>query len=196
MCSNTIFRYKCGCNERVVFECPFSSTTNSDSGGNADLHSHRNCSRRYRRHQQKLLLPKRPMRATATPSSHQASSRPSHKTFPIIPCSPGIPRCETRDIKELKLIETPTTVLDEICHDCWQRTLRLTQMDDDDTASSATTKNSEERTEYPANARILTERSVNELVLLPLVTDSEVVDLGAMSSVGGTSAGDVYGDYD
>ncbi|KAI0201495.1 hypothetical protein F4808DRAFT_127865 [Astrocystis sublimbata] len=83
MCSGVIFQYKCGCAERVVFECPFSSPSPSPSPSpsaseaNTSLRalSHHNCVRRYRVHQQNLLPPSENGRgaATAIPRGSKAS---------------------------------------------------------------------------------------------------------------------------
>lgn len=73
-----------------------------------------------------------------------------------------------------------TTALDEACHDCWQRSLRLArQRDDGDTASSAAmVDDDEEGMGNPAKSRVLREISANRVVLPPQRTDSGVSSTG------------------
>ncbi|KAI3337384.1 hypothetical protein HD806DRAFT_37557 [Xylariaceae sp. AK1471] len=149
MCSTVIFQYTCGCTEHVVLECPFSS-----SAANSHSHSHA-CSRRYRRHQQKLFQP-------TTSSSLALSLR-----MKISPRLPPPRLASLEDTAETKQTTT-TTELDEECHDCWKRNrirnLKLAKKTDDDTASSVTMRDEEEDV---MDSRILRERSVNEVILPP-----------------------------
>ncbi|KAI0455546.1 hypothetical protein F5B21DRAFT_193216 [Xylaria acuta] len=182
MCSTVIFQYKCGCTEHVVFECPFSSTTNSNASSSLRALSHQNCSRRYRLHQQKLFPPEDAMTRATTPSSYQTLSQSLGMKMPILP-PPKLVCPRTEKTKERKAGETTITELDEICHDCWQSDVRLAkQKDDSDTASSTPTRACEREVEDPANTRILRERSVNELILLPPPPPPIITDSGVTSS--------------
>ncbi|KAI0440182.1 hypothetical protein F4803DRAFT_553326 [Xylaria telfairii] len=188
MCSTVIFRYKCGCAERVVFECSFSSTTNSNASSSLRALSHQNCARRYRLHQEELFPPNKATLATVTPTppSHQALPQ-SLGTDIQVPPSPK-PTCpKTEKSKEQKAGETTVTELDESCHDCWQSDLQLAkQRDDDDTSSLTSMKDDEKDVRNLANTRILREKPLNELILPPpsppIITDS-----GATSSTGSFS---------
>ncbi|KAI8953937.1 hypothetical protein F4801DRAFT_66648 [Xylaria longipes] len=177
MCSTVIFQYKCGCAERVVFECPFSWTTVSNASTSLRALSHQNCSRRYRIHQQKLFPPENATTTVTTPSSHQEYSQSFGMKIPILP-PPKLVCPRTGKMKEQKAGEAPMTELDEKCHDCWQSDLRLArQKEDSDTASSTSMRDCEMEVEDLANTRILRERSVNELILPPpppIIPDSGV----------------------
>ncbi|KAI1429348.1 hypothetical protein F5Y12DRAFT_482167 [Xylaria sp. FL1777] len=168
MCSTIIFQYRCGCAERVVFECPFSLTAISSPGSSKSLraHVHKNCSRRYRLHQQKLFSLKRTTEKSSTPSLHQAPSSPLQMEIPILP--PPQPPCrQIGKAEEQNASETAVTEIDEICHDCWQHELRLAKKTEDDGASSTTMRDGEEQGENIANTHVLKERPVNELILPP-----------------------------
>ncbi|KAH8159492.1 hypothetical protein CIB48_g8763 [Xylaria polymorpha] len=178
MCSTVIFLYKCGCAERVVFECSFSSTTNSNASNSLRALSHQNCARRYRLHQQKLFPPNKATttETAPTPSSHQALPQSLGSNIPILP--PPKSTCpKTEKSEGKKAGETIVTELDESCHDCWQSDLQLAkQQDDDDTSSLTSMKDDERSVRDLANTRILREKSVNELILPPtpppIITDS------------------------
>ncbi|KAI0914367.1 hypothetical protein F4823DRAFT_558063 [Ustulina deusta] len=179
MCSTVIFRYKCGCAERVVFECPFSLTTTSSSNSSKSLRAHArgNCSRRrYRLHQQKLFPAKRTTETTTTASSHRAQPLSLRMKIPILlpPESSSYP--QTAKAKEQDTSETTITEIDDICHDCWQRELRPAKQRDDGGASSAPMRDAEDQ-ENLAHTYVLRERPVNEVILLPPSTS-----LGAVSS--------------
>ncbi|KAI1167479.1 hypothetical protein F5B18DRAFT_647727 [Nemania serpens] len=156
MCSTVIFQYRCGCAERVVFECPFSSTTDSVSGENLHQHPRQNCSQRHRH---KLFPSKMTTSAANIPSSHQAlSSRPK---IPVLP-PPTLLYPEIGETREEQEASEATTALDEACHDCWQRSLRLARQGDDD----------EEGMGDLANSRVLREISANRVILPPPRTNS------------------------
>ncbi|KAI0554194.1 hypothetical protein F4679DRAFT_349352 [Xylaria curta] len=188
MCSTVIFRYKCGCTERVVFECPFSSTTSSNINSLRVL-SHQNCSRRYQFHQQKLLPPENATAAATVPSSQQGQSQPLWMMeIPILPPSSSV--CpKTEKTKEQKADKITITELDENCHDCWQNDVLLErQKRDSDTASQNSTKNCEKNMGDIANTRILRERPLNELILPPPPPPPPIItDLGVPSSMEGVS---------
>lgn len=171
MCSTVIFQYRCGCSERVVFECPFSSTANSVSGENLHPRPRRNCPKHHRNQLEKLFPSKTTTLSTSSiPSPHQALSQPSQVKNPILPPTLLCPEIErTKEQKE----NEATTSLDEACHDCWQRSLRLARRgDDDSTASSAIMIDNEEGIDNPANSRILKEISANRVILPPPRSDS------------------------
>jgi hypothetical protein len=184
MCCTVIFKYRCGCAERVVFECPFSSTTNSILDERRDTDSHQNCSRHYRRHQEKLFAPEKTTATTTASPSHQALPQSLQIMIPILPPS-GLPCSKPEKTSEQKISETKTSELDDICHDCWQRSLRLAKQEDDDgVASSATMTDDKEEVEHIANSRILRERSVNEFILPQPTTDSALVSSSESFSAG------------
>ncbi|KAI0537342.1 hypothetical protein GGR58DRAFT_351943 [Xylaria digitata] len=168
MCSTVIFHYKCGCAERVVFECPFSLTTSSNLAKGLHTDSRQSCSRRYRLHQKKLFPPQKRTAATTTTLSPPK--------LPILP-PPKSYSSKSENTEEQETNREATTEVDEICHDCWQRSLGPTKQRDDDGTSSTTIGDYEDDKENLVNVRVLRERSVNELILPPLSTN-----LGAVSS--------------
>ncbi|KAI0402732.1 hypothetical protein F4802DRAFT_574885 [Xylaria palmicola] len=156
MCSKVIFLYKCGCAERVLFECPFSSTQ-----------QYPNCSKRYRRHQQSLLAPNSLAKPTTAPSPQQSPPDSSQIEVPTSPpsghTSPRTTQTEARQARE-----TRTTDVDDVCHDCWQSNLRLDNpTDHDDIVSPNTMGDDEGQAGNLATSRILREISLNELMLPP-----------------------------
>ncbi|KAI0879514.1 hypothetical protein GGS24DRAFT_654 [Hypoxylon argillaceum] len=184
MCCTVVFQYRCGCAERVVFECPFPSTTNSLSDGDLDAYSPQNCLRHYRCHQEKLFAPEKDTVATTASLSHQASSPSLQMTVPsLLPLS--LSCSETEKTREQKASETRISKLDDICHDCWQRSLRLAkQKDVGDTTSSATMKDDNEEAEHGADSHILRERSLNEFILPQPSPDRGVVSSAENLSTG------------
>ncbi|KAI1754337.1 hypothetical protein F4782DRAFT_51726 [Xylaria castorea] len=183
MCSTVIFQYKCGCIEHVVFECPFSSTTSSDTRSSLRALSHQNCSRRYQSHQRKLLLPENATTTATAPSSQQAQLQPLWIEIPTKLVCP-----KTEKAKGQKASETTITELDESCHDCWQSYVRLVkQKHDSDTASQNSTGNREKEVEHIANTRVLRERAVNELILPPPPPPPIITDSGVTLSTEGFS---------
>ncbi|KAI1735559.1 hypothetical protein F4680DRAFT_302375 [Xylaria scruposa] len=189
MCSTIIFRYKCGCTERVVFECPFSSTPSSNINNGLRVLSHQNCSRRYRSHQQKLLPPENATATATVHSSRQEQSQPLWMMeIPILPPSSSV--ClKTEKTEEQKADKIIITELDEDCHDCWQNNVLLErQKRDSDTASQTSAKNCEKNMEGMANTRILRERPLNELILPPPPSPPPIItDMGVASSTEGVS---------
>ncbi|TRX91328.1 hypothetical protein FHL15_007750 [Xylaria flabelliformis] len=192
MCSTVIFRYKCGCAERVVFECPFSSTTtNSNASDSPRALSHQNCSRRYRLHQQKLLPPENATATATVSSSQQEQTQFLWMEIPIRPIPRSRSVCpQTEKTKEQKTDKITITDIDESCHDCWQSDVLLKrQKRDSDTASSQiSTRSCNKEVESIAYTRILRERPVNELVLPPLSPPPPIItELGVTSSTEGVS---------
>ncbi|KAI0808462.1 hypothetical protein GGR55DRAFT_192764 [Xylaria sp. FL0064] len=164
MCSSVIFQYRCGCTERVVFECPFFSTTVSSSSNDPDTHAHGNCLRHYQQHQKKLLPP-RTTRTTASPPSHEEQSL-SLRTMKIPILKPEASYPQTEDDTTQDTSQTAMTEIDDICHDCWQRELQLAKHRDDDSSPSITTTDGEEQEENLDDIHVLREMSMNELILL------------------------------
>ncbi|KAI0429184.1 hypothetical protein F5Y09DRAFT_357082 [Xylaria sp. FL1042] len=148
----------------------------SSSSNNLAADVHQDCSQRYKRHQKKLLLPRRTTKPTPTPSSHKEQSLPlrTMKT-PILPPQPSYPQIGKKERQVTS--ETAVTEIDDICHDCWQRELQLAKQRDDDSNSSTTTRDGEEQEENMDNTHVLREMSMNELILL-----QPSVSLEAMSS--------------
>ncbi|RWA07645.1 hypothetical protein EKO27_g7454 [Xylaria grammica] len=184
MCSTVTFQYKCGCAERIVFECPFPSITSSNSSKSLHAHARRICSRRYRLHQQKLFRQKQTA-TTTTPTSYDVPTLSMPMNLPFLPLpKPYSPKPEK--IQGKKAHECTVTEIDEMCHDCWQRSLRLTkQRDGDDGVSADAMRNEEEDEEGNfINARVLREMPVNELILPPSSTS-----LGVQSSAESFSGG-------
>ncbi|KAI1281249.1 hypothetical protein F5Y07DRAFT_291252 [Xylaria sp. FL0933] len=173
MCSTVIFEYRCGCTERVVFKCPFSSATVSSSSNGPGTHTHRDCSRHYQRHQRKLLPPRRTTKSTASPSpSHEEQSPyPITMNIPISTHQAPYPQIEENARQDTS--ETAMTEIDDICHDCWQRELRLVKQRDDDGNSLTTTTDGEEQEENPDEIYVLREMSPNELILFQPSVSSE-----------------------
>ncbi|KAF2969195.1 hypothetical protein GQX73_g4440 [Xylaria multiplex] len=166
MCSTVVFHYKCGCSERVVFECPFSSAPSSNLAKGLHADSRQNCSRRYRLHQKKLFPPQKLTVATTT--------IPSSPKLPILP-PPKLYSSKSENTEEREADGETTTEIDEICHDCWQRGLGSTKQRDNDSTSSTTMGDYEDDKENRVNVRVLRERSVNELILPPLSTNPGTV---------------------
>ncbi|KAI1128051.1 hypothetical protein F5Y10DRAFT_181828 [Nemania abortiva] len=184
MCAIVVFQYRCRCTERVVFECPFSSATNSILGEDLQMQPQQNCSRRYRRHQERLLTPENTTETAVTTPSHRPSlSRPLQMMIPIL-LPPTLPYPEKERTNGQKTIETKTTEIDELCHDCWRHSLWLAkQKDDDKSASSSTIRDNIDEADDVANRGILRERSANEFILPQPNTDSEAVSSGGSFSV-------------
>ncbi|KAI0856620.1 hypothetical protein F4860DRAFT_398746 [Xylaria cubensis] len=186
MCSTVIFRYKCGCAKHVVFECPFSSTTNVNPSDSLRVLSHQNCSRRYRLHQQKLLPPENATATATVPSSQQEQAQLSWMKIPIRPLLK--PVCSQNEkIKEEEADKITITDIDESCHDCWQSDVLLKrQKRDSDTASQNSTRSCDKEVESIDYTRILRERPVNELIPPP-PPPRIITDLGVVSSTEGVS---------
>ncbi|KAI8634636.1 hypothetical protein F5Y19DRAFT_469698 [Xylariaceae sp. FL1651] len=157
MCSTVIFEYTCGCTERVVFKCPFSSTLYSSSSLRSRSN---NCSRRQRRHLQELFQPPRP------PHGQPLALR---REIPALPL-PSLPCPNSTTIGQLS--ETAATKLGEECHDCWRRSLQLEQDTNGknaDSSSSVARGADEERN----TSRVLREMTPNELARMPPNSDVE-----------------------
>ncbi|KAI1117093.1 hypothetical protein F5Y14DRAFT_457960 [Nemania sp. NC0429] len=176
MCSTVIFQYRCGCAERVLFECPFSVSVSGEDLCTPPRHS---CSKHHRRLLKKLFLSKGVISTTASiPSSYQALLSQSSRTeIPALPRPTLLsPEIEDVNMKEQDANES-TTALDETCHDCWQRSLRLARRGDDDdnnTTASPALMDNEGEMENLADSRILREISGNRVRLPPSRTNSGV----------------------
>ncbi|KAI1312146.1 hypothetical protein F5Y03DRAFT_265571 [Xylaria venustula] len=166
MCCTVVFQYKCGCAERIVFECPFSTVSVTDSSSSNSLRSiaHQTCSRPYRLHQQKLFSPKATTKTTTTPSSRREQLLPLRLKGSILTL-PELSGQENATPEKRNIGEAAATEIDDLCHDCWQREVRLTKQRDGNSAPSTTTRDSEEQGKILVNANILREKSVNELIL-------------------------------
>ncbi|KAI0971141.1 hypothetical protein F4678DRAFT_433834 [Xylaria arbuscula] len=178
MCCTVMFQYKCGCIERVDFECPFStdSITDSSSSNSPRSITHQTCSRPYRLHQQKLFSPETTIKTAITPFSRQEQLLPLRIKGSILPL-PEFSGQEIAKPEKRNIGEATVTEIDDLCHDCWQREVQLTKQRDGDSAPSTTTKDGEEQQAILANTHILREKPVNELIL-----PRPSVSLEAMSS--------------
>ncbi|KAI0105530.1 hypothetical protein GGR51DRAFT_192597 [Nemania sp. FL0031] len=185
MCATIIFQYTCGCVERVIFECPFSSITNPILDEDLNIHSDQKCSRRYRCHQERLLATEKTTDTNTTPPSHQTLSQSLKMIIPFLP-PPNSEYPETKTNKEQKTSETKTAKLDDLCHDCWQHSLWLAkQKDENNITSSTRMKRDGEDAEDMANSRVLKEISVNEVILPRRNSDPGVSSSGgSFSSTG------------
>ncbi|KAI0527881.1 hypothetical protein F5B22DRAFT_8837 [Xylaria bambusicola] len=179
MCTTVIFQYKCGCAERVVFECPFSSTTTQSSTSSLSsspseslrAHAHRNCSRRYQLQQQKLFASKGTTKPSTILSSHQTQSQ-MQTGIPVLP----FPKPSCLQIGKPEEQRIAVTELDELCHDCWQLELQLTKQRESNDSDTMET-DGDEQEDSGMNARVLREMFLNELVVPP-----QNANLGATSS--------------
>ncbi|KAI1821787.1 hypothetical protein F4861DRAFT_441744 [Xylaria intraflava] len=178
MCSTVIFRYVCGCTERTVFECPFSSATSLTSKRGAHARSNQSCARRHRRHLKRLLRSETQRAATvteATTPSPRLITLPLRTKTPVL-SPPRLSRSQLVKPERRNLIEVPITEVDEMCHDCWIHGLQVAKQRDNDKDLSIATPDDEDNTDDLTSTHVLKERSVNELALLSSPsTDEETV---------------------
>ncbi|KAK5631763.1 hypothetical protein RRF57_007477 [Xylaria bambusicola] len=84
---------------------------------------------------------------------------------------PAIGKAEEHSTSEAVITE-----LDELCHDCWQRELRLTKQRENDGSSTMETDR-DEQDDSGINTHVLREIFPNEFIVSP-----QNANLGAMSS--------------